>query len=451
MKIISIMINKKFFALLFYFLVVQFSFSQYNFSLSECIDYAIKNNPSNKVQDNQIAIAKEKGKQALSAYLPQINGTANVINNLELQTTLLPAGVFGPSEREAQFGSKYNTNGYIDVSQTIFDYSKLLGIKANKPYTELSELQKEQNTEEIAYNVGANYFQVLIFREQQKSLTNNQKKYQQMLPVLENQVKNGVIIQNDLERVKVSLASTEYQIKDALMKEKLALNNLKNAIGLKLDEDLEIKNDTDFKAYAELAKDNEDFEVSNLLSVKMSEKQIVLENFNVRMKKFAFVPTITAIGRFGNQSLSQTFGNVFSNFNTYSYIGLSANVPIFSGLRRMSALREEQLVLDNNKRNLEINKDILKLKYQNAQTALLSSQDALKNNENNMNLAKSVYDITYYQYEKGVASLTDFLNDDTAYKNTQSNYLNSLFNLMLSKLNYHKSKGDLMNFLTILK
>jgi outer membrane protein TolC len=169
------------------------------------------------------------------------------------------------------------------------------------------------------------------------------------------------------------------------------------------------------------------------------------------MKKNAFIPTISAIGRFGNQSLSQTLDNAFSNFNNYTYIGLSANIPLFSGLRRMSLLKEEKYVLENNKRNLEINKDLFKLKYQNAQTALLNAQDALKNNENNMKLAKSVYEITYYQYEKGVASLTDFLNDDTAYKNTQSNYLNSLFNLMLSQMSYHKSKGDLMNFLTNIK
>ena len=435
--------------LLFIFLLFnQFINGQSSYSLSQCVKFAISNHPSNLVQDNQIAIAKEKGRQALSSYLPQINGTVNSINNLELQTTLLPAGALSPVEGEVQFGSKYNTNGFIDVSQTLFDYSKLLGIKANKPYKEISELQKEQNTEDIAYNVGFNFFQILINREQQKSLSNNLSKYQQMLPILENQVKNGVIIQNDLERVKVSLASTEYQIKEALLKEKLALNNLKNAIGIPLDAELEIKNNTDFKVFTKLNTNEDNFEVSNLLPIKMSEKQISLENYSVRMKKFAFVPTITAIGRFGNQSLSQNFGNAFSNFNNYSYIGLSANIPIFSGLRRMSALREEQLVLDNNKLNLNINKDLLTLKFQNAQTALSNSLDAVKNNENNMNLAKSVYEITFYQYEKGVASLTDFLNDDTAYKNTQSNYLNSLFNLMISKLNYHKSKGDLMNFLT---
>lgn len=442
------MTNRNYLIIFIMFLISQYSYCQYNFSLLECIDHALKNNPTNQVQDNQIAIAKEKGRQALSAFLPQINGTINTVNNLELQTTLLPAGVFSQTEKEVQFGSKYNTNCFIDVSQTIFDYSKLLSIKANKPYRELSKLQKEQNVEEIAYSVGANYFQVLIYRIQQKTLSNNLSKYQQMIPVLENQVKNGVIIQNDLERIKVSLASTEYQIKDAILKEKLALNNLKNTIGLPLDANLEIRNDTNFKKYAELTKKDNNFEVSNLLLVKIIEKQIALENFNVRMKKFAFAPTITAIGRFGNQSLSQTLGDVFSNFNSYSYIGLSANIPIFSGLRRMSTLREEQLILDNNKRNLDINKDILKLKYQNAESALSNSLDAVKNNENNMELAKSIYEITFYQYEKGVASLTDFLNDDTAYKNTQSNYLNSLFNLMLSKLNYHKSKGDLMNFLT---
>jgi outer membrane protein TolC len=445
------MINKNYFPIFILFLSSQLSYGQFNFSLSECIDHALKNNPSNHIYDNHISIAKEKGRQALSSYLPQINGTINAINNIDLQTTLLPSGVFGPTEREVQLGTKYNTNAYIDVIQTIFDYSKLLGIKANKPYRELSQLQKEQNIEDIAFSVGANYFQVLIYREQQKSHQSNLSKYQQMLPVLENQVKNGIIIENDLERVKVSLSSTEYQIKDAALKEILALNNLKNAIGIPLEVDLKIKENTNCQSYLDLPSNIESFEVSNLLAVKMGEKQLVLEEFNIRMKKNAFIPTISAIGRFGNQSLSQTLDNAFSNFNNYSYIGLSANVPLFSGLRRMSLLKEEKYVLENNKRNLEINKDLFKLKYQNAQTALLNAQDALKNNENNMKLAKSVYEITYYQYEKGVASLTDFLNDDTAYKNTQSNYLNSLFNLMLSQMSYHKSKGDLMNFLTNIK
>ena len=296
------MINKNYFPIFILFLSSQLSYGQFNFSLSECIDHALKNNPSNHIYDNHISIAKEKGRQALSSYLPQINGTINAINNIDLQTTLLPSGVFGPTEREVQLGTKYNTNAYIDVIQTIFDYSKLLGIKANKPYRELSQLQKEQNIEDIAFSVGANYFQVLIYREQQKSHQSNLSKYQQMLPVLENQVKNGIIIENDLERVKVSLSSTEYQIKDAALKEILALNNLKNAIGIPLEVDLKIKENTNCQSYLDLPSNIESFEVSNLLAVKMGEKQLVLEEFNIRMKKNAFIPTISAIGRFGNQS-----------------------------------------------------------------------------------------------------------------------------------------------------
>jgi len=43
------------------------------------------------------------------------------------------------------------------------------------------------------------------------------------------------------------------------------------------------------------------------------------------------------------------------------------------------------------------------------------------------------------------------LNDDTAYKNAQSNYINSLYNLMLSQLNYQQAKGTLLSFLKQIK
>ena len=144
--------------------------AQNKYSISDCIDYALKYNLSKKVYENQIEIAKEKKNQAMAAYLPQINGVVNAVDNIRLQTTILPAGIVSANEKEIQLGSKYNINSFIDINQTLFDYTKILGIKANKKSIEINEIQKEQQIEEIVYNVGVCFFQVMICKELQKSL-----------------------------------------------------------------------------------------------------------------------------------------------------------------------------------------------------------------------------------------------------------------------------------------
>lgn len=424
--------------------------AQQPFSLSDCINYGLSNHSTLKVEENNLLIAKEKGKQSLAAYLPQINSSATFIDNIELQTTVLPAGIFGPTEVEVPLGTQFNTNAAIDFTQTIFDKSKIAGIKANKPYLQLTELQIQQNKENIAYNAAVAYFQLLTLQEQQKILQNNKVEYEAALKTLGTQVKLGVVLQKDYDRVLVSLNSTNYQIEDGVAKEKLALNTLKNAIGMPLNEPLTIKADQNFEAYA-TPNLSSDYTAANSLELKLQDQQIKLQRIDFEAKKSSFLPVVTAFGKYGSQSLNNDFSKAFSSWSGYSYIGLSANFPIFNGLKRKSIVAESKLNLDNDLRNHQITKDNLTLRYQNSEVSLRTAYSSYKSSKENMELAKKIFDVTNYQYQKGTASFTDFMNDDNAYKNTQNNYISSLYNLMLSNLNYEKSKGSLLSYLNEIK
>lgn len=424
--------------------------AQQVFSLNDCVNYSLNKHPSLRINENNVLIAKEKGKQALSGYLPQINSAASFVDNFKLQTTILPAGVAGPTEKAVQFGTQFNTNAAFDFTQTVFDKSKLEGIKANKPYQELTQLQKEQNREEIAYNASVAYYQVLMLQEQQKTLLNNKVKYEELLKTLEKQLRLGVAFQKDYDRILVSLNTTTYQIEDATSKKNMALMSLKNAMGMPLDEPLTIKDNQNFEAFAKPVVEN-NFNVSNLLEMKLSDKQIVLERINLDAKKATFLPVVTVFGKFGTQALNNDFSKAFDTWSGFSYLGLSINMPIFTGLKRKSLIDEAKLNLDNDMRNYQINKNNLALRYQNAQTSVITAYSNFKSSKDNMTLAKSLADVTNFQYQKGVATVSDYLNDDNAYKNTQNNYLNSLYNLMITQLNYQKSKGSLLSFLNELK
>lgn len=430
-------------ALLFCTLILS---SKAQFSLQQTIEYTLENHPSVQVYTNNVAIADAQSNQALSQYLPQVSASVTALDNLKLQTTVLPAGAFGPNPTQVQLGTKYNTNATLDVQQTVFDASKIAAIKANKPYRELSLVQQAQHREELVYNTATAYMQVLIYKEQLDLLHANQCKYEDMVEVLQVQFEQGVVLEQDVDRIRVSLNTTNFQIEDAANKARLALNNLKNAMGMPLDEHLQIKNDIEYEKFA-FQMVSDELEISSLNEIKMNELSMKLQEYNLKTKQATYLPSLKAVGKFGSQALDNDFENAWSEWNDYAYVGLSLQVPIFTGLHRSNIVQEEKLKLENEQLNLDLNRKNLQLRYDNAKASLNTAFNSYLSNKDNMKLALKLLDVTEYQYQMGTASLVDYLNDDSAYKSAESNYINSLYNWMISQLNYEKSKGNLMEFI----
>lgn len=421
-----------------------------DFSLGDCIDFTLKNHPAVSIYENNMEIAKNQTAQSIALYLPQVNGVANFTDNMKLQTTVLPAGTFGQEPTEVQFGTQYNTTMGIDFSQTLYDQSKIVGIKASQPYEQMTQLQKEQNTETLVYNTATAYFQVMIHREQLNALTVNQAKYEELLQTMKFQQSKGVLLEKDVNRIQVNLNATQYQIEDVTRKHNSAFNSLKNAMGMALDSELELKNEMDYESFAKL-NINHQLEMEQLTAYKINQQVVALQEVNVQMQKAKYTPTLNLVGKYAYQSMSNEYSSAFSNWNDFSYIGLSLKIPIFNGMARTSKYKEEQFKLDNERHSFLMNQRSLKLNYENAYNAVETAFGTYKSNLDNLNLSKELLEVTEYQYKQGTVGLIDYLNDDMASKNAQSNYINSLYSLMISHLNYQKAQGTLVEFSATLK
>lgn len=424
--------------------------AQTRLSLGECIDYALQHHPSVLIYENNRAIAREASRQSVASYLPQITGTANATDNLALQSSVLPAGIVSAEPVKVQFGTQYNTVAAVEFSQTIYDQSKIIGIKAGEPYEEMVRLQQQQNREKLIYNTATAYFQVLIYREQLAILRSNQHQYEEMVATLTYQHQKGVVLENSVDRVQVNLNTTHYQIEDARTQEQLALNTLKNTMGMPFETNLLVADSIQAALFNEIPQ-GQPLALDGLLDVQINRKEIALQEINVKMQRAGFLPKLSVGGKYGWQALSNEFDDAFSGWNEFSYVGMSLSLPIFSGLNRASKVQEEKLKLENDQHEFTLRQQSLKLSYENAQTSLQSAYSSFLSNRDNLSLAKKLLDVTEYQYQQGVVSLTDYLNDDTAYKTAQSNYIKSLYNLMINQLEYQMSKGTLLEFIDTIK
>jgi outer membrane protein len=93
---------------------------------------------------------------------------------------------------------------------------------------------------------------------------------------------------------------------------------------------------------------------------------------------------------------------------------------------------------------LSLNEELQNLQFQNAGAAVTRAQSTIVTNKNNMELANEVYENTTLQYSQGIANLTDLLNAELSYRESQSNYINSLLDFYLADLDVRKANGTLI-------
>ena len=61
----------------------------------------------------------------------------------------------------------------------------------------------------------------------------------------------------------------------------------------------------------------------------------------------------------------------------------------------------------------------------------------------NLDMAKDVYNIIELQYKSGVKTYLDVLTAETNLRSTQINYLNALYQVLISKTDLQKALGTI--------
>ncbi|GAA4457517.1 TolC family protein [Nibrella saemangeumensis] len=420
------------------------SSAQQPLSLKQAIDYGLQHFGTVRIAQNQTEIARQQGREAVAGYLPQVTGSGTVDDNIKLQSTLLPAGVFGPEPRRVAFGSKYQTTASAQADQVIYDKSLLIGIKANKPNQQRAELNELQTKEEVIYNIASNYYQVFVVQQQIGLLRDNLDRTQQVLNILKLQRDNGVIQQVDYDRTEVNINNTRSQLTLAENNLNLALNRLKFQMGMPLEQAVTLTDSTVLTRLPNVGPTQ--FDPKNLTAVRLSDTDIALQRLNLESIKAGYLPRLSAYARYGTLTLGNEFIPSLSKFTGFGSVGLRLSVPIFDGFRRDAQIRRTQLNVQTLEEQQKLNVSSYQLQFNNAQSQIQRSQLSVQNDERTVQLARKVYDITTLQYRQGTKPLTDLINAENSYREAQTNYVNSLINFYQARLDLEQSQGTLTNF-----
>ncbi len=421
-------------------------------SLKDCLNYGLENSPSTILSNNEIEMITYNKREVYQPYLPTINISGGIDYNVKLPTTIIPASDFGfgpgAEDLEVKMGQPYGNSATVQLEQKLYDQAAIVGMGGMKTYERLSILKSSKITEDLMYNIAMAYYQVLTVNQQIELLKDNQKQYEELDRIMKLRLEKGVIQEIDYNRIKVAYNNISSKLSLAQTSKDMVINRLKVVIGMPLDADLEIKEDISSIKTTELPEETA-IDITNRLDYKINQTNIELQSLQTEVFKNSYYPTLSAYARYGVNSYSKTFRKSWDKFYDFSTIGLKLTIPIFNGLKINTKYNKQRIQLENLKAQTKMQEENYKVESMNSQAQLIEAHTSYKIDLMNMELAQEVYETTNLSYQKGAASLSDFLNADYSYKEAQSNYLTSLVNMLSSRLDFEKSRGNLSNYLQI--
>ncbi len=433
--------------------VAQTSEESTSYTLEECIEYALKNSASIKNALLEKDISKAKVGETRAQGLPQVNAAMNFTNNYQLRKSLLDASIFDPeippgTEVPFAFGRQIEGFANLNATQLIFDGSYFVGLKAAKTFQELATKDHIKTKIDVIEAVNKAYFGVLVSQEQLKFLENNYGRLDSLLTETQEMYKNGFVEKLDVDRIRVNFNTVKIQKTNLERLNEISVELLKFQMGVPIQTDIVLKGSLEDITLDESLIDGEEREFNYQSRIEYSQllTNEVLLGLDMKNNKVQYLPRLSAFFNYGyntnGDDLSQYFQFNDRWLNNGSF-GLDLSIPIFDGLRKSYKIQQNKVQLkqmSNTKKQFE---NAIDVEISTATKQLRNNLEMLKSQKENMDLAEEIYNISKIKYQEGVGSNLEIINADTDFKEAQTEYFNTLYNALISKVDLLKAFGRL--------
>jgi len=439
---------------------------RHELTAKEAAQYANKNNALVKNALVDVQIQAQTNREITANAFPQINGNAgiNYFPSIGVQRfpNFIAAGTYGvltdegvkdangnaiimPNDFgfiEAAFGSKFNNSVGVDLQQLLFEGQVFVGLQARRTSMEFAQKNVEVTEENIKANIYKIYYQLSAGKNQLNILDANISRLEKLAGDTRKLYDNGFAEKLDIDKVTVQLNNLQTE------KQKV-LNTIDNGyIGLKILMGMPVKDTlvlTDSVTYDEIRNgvlDATIYNYSDRKEYQYAQLGRQLNEYNIKRYKLTYYPTVALSSNYALIRQSDKFG-FGGKWNPTSLIGLRVSVPIFDGFARASRVQKARLELEQTENRIEELKLSIDSDVQQSINNYSSALITLDNQKRNMELAEKVYGQTKKKYEIGTGSTIEINNADTDLRIAQTNYINALYDAIISKIDFLKATGKL--------
>ncbi len=418
-----------------------------SFSAGQAVEYAMSHSVTVKNALLDIEYQRQSNKVVTAEALPQLSGNAGLTDYLSIPTTLIPAEFFnGPPGTfiPVKFGTKYIGNYGATLDQILFDGQVFVGLMARKKSIDFMQTTAEVTQDNIKANVYKIYYQLVVAKRQIGTLSANISNLELLLHDTREIYKNGFAEKLDVDKVQVQLTNLQTQKLRAENQVAAGLQGLKFLMNVPMKDSLVLTDtlsDEQIKSnILDQAYNYQDRKEYQLLGIEED-----LQKLNIKRYQLSKLPTLRLTANISKSAQRSTF-NFFKGglpYYTTSFLGLSLNVPIFSGGAKNAQIREAKIDLQKTENNIEQMQASIDNQVSQARITMTSAILTMDAQKKNTDLAEKVYQSTRLKYEQGVGSNQEISTAEADLVTAQNNYYSAIYDAIIAKIDYLQATGKL--------
>lgn len=397
-------------------------------TLEECLQYAEAHNFSIQSANINISTSELNLKQAKLNIAPSISASASQNVN------------FGNYEKSVGWGGNYGINAGMTLFNGLSNANK---IKQSKLGVEQSELQLESNKNNIRVSVIQAFLSVMMNEEllnyQQKVLNSSNEQMEQG----RQQLEVGQILESDYKMLQAQYTSDLYNLentKNNIQSNYLTIKNLlsmdpSTKLSIVFPDSATLFKSLDLPSLQELI----DRSTNYLPELKMSENDITSAEYDVKIQKANFYPTLSASAGISTGYNGSNLTSPNTGWGTQLWhglgenIGLNLSIPIYQrgSVRnnvKLAEYRVEQLELEHKETEYQVNQDL-----QKSYLDVASAQNDFVAAEAKTDAYLANYKTYSMRFKYGSVTAVDLIQQQTNFLNQLNNYMQAKYSYVLRR------------------
>lgn len=408
-------------------------------SLRDCIDYALANNIKLQKAKIQEYSAMEDVKQSQSALLPSLNlSTSQNVNYTpwpQQGRATVADGYVQSSVDKVYYNGSYSLMG----NWTVWNGNKNRNnVKLNKLAVEQARLDSATTANSVLEQIAQLYVQILysneaisVTKESLKTSQTNEQRGKTMVEV-------GKMSRADLAQLTAQRAQDEYAIVEAESNLRNYKRQLKELLQITNDEefDVAVPSTTDDMALEDVPALNDVYTASleQRPEIKNAKLGIESSELGIKVAKAGRMPTVSL-----NAGVSASTSSMSDNAwgtqmkNNFSLGGgVTVSIPLFDNRQTKTAVNKAKLQKQSYLLDLQDKQTTLYSTIENYWLQAVTNQNKFKAARVSTESAQASYELLSEQFKQGLKNTVELMTGKTNLLQAQQNELQSKYLAILN-------------------
>lgn len=404
--------------------------AQEKITLDDAINIALSESNTIKIADMTIEKTGYAQKGAYSALYPNVSASGNYQRTLKKQVMVME---MGGQAMSIEVGTNNNVTAGISAAMPLVNAQLWQSLKLSALDVELAVEQARSSKISLVSQVKQAFYAVLLAKEAYDVYKDVYDNAQKNFEDVEKKYNVGKASEFEYLRAKVNVNNSEPEVFSAENAVVLAIWQLKAIMGIDLATELDVEGklaDYTKELVASTLSANDTVSFENNTSLLQLRLQDEMLSHTIKMTKYQYIPTLSASFAYNYMAMGNSFD---MNWNPYSVVALSLNIPIFDGFSKRNNIRQYQKTQEILRLNIEDTERNLNIALENYRDKMNTSVKRYTAAEATLEMAQKSYNISEKMYELGKATLVELNDAQLALTQAQLTMSQAIYQYMTNK------------------